>query len=160
MDYENVGAADFGRSLKGIGLNILTRDVEGLAAFLSDVFGMQAYRVSGDFAIMTYGAQVFQIHGDHTYHSHPLPSLLPETGPRGGGVEFRLYDTDPDAAWARAEAHSHESVGLQAPMNKPHGTRECVILCENGYAWLPSRPLSVEESAAVGKDRGRLSDSA
>lgn len=147
MDYDNVGAADFGRALKGLGMNILTRNVKGLTAFLSDVFGMTAHRVTDDFAIMSYGRQVFQIHADHTYHSHPLPSLLPESGPRGGGVEFRLYDSDPDEAMARAEARG--AVVLQAPANKPHGTRECVILCENGYAWLPSRPLTVEESAAV-----------
>ncbi len=84
MDYETVGAADFGRELKGLGLNVLTRDVKGLASFLTDVFDMTAHRVTEDFAIMTYGGQVFQIHGDHTYHSHPLPSLIPESGPRGG----------------------------------------------------------------------------
>jgi predicted enzyme related to lactoylglutathione lyase len=150
MDYENVGAADFGRALKGLGLNVLTRDVKGLAAFLSDVFDMNAHRVTDDFAIMTYGGQVFQIHADHTYHSHPLPSLLPESGPRGGGIEIRLYDTDPDEAARRAETRG--ATVLQGPTNKPHGTRECAILCENGYAWLPSRPLAVEESLAVKGD--------
>ena len=126
------------------------RDVEGLASFLEDVFEMKAHRVSKDFAIMAYGDQLFQLHADHTYHSHPLPSLLPESGPRGGGLEIRLYHTDPDEAVQRAEAHLHSSVLLQAPVNKPHGLRECVILCENGYAWLPSRRLSDEEVAAAG----------
>jgi predicted enzyme related to lactoylglutathione lyase len=150
MDYETVGAADFGRELRGLGLNVLTRDVKGLASFLKDVFDMAAHRVTEDFAIMTYGGQVFQIHGDHTYHSHPLPSLIPESGPRGGGLEIRLYDTDPDEAAARAELAG--GTVLQGPVNKPHGTRECAILCPNGYAWMPSRPLTVEESAAVKKD--------
>lgn len=149
MDYETVSAGDFGRSLRGIGLNLVVRDVEALARFLVDVFEMRAHRVSADFAILTYGAQVMQIHADHTYHSNPLPSLVPESGARGGGVEIRLYDTDPDAATARAEAHDHATTILDKPANHPHGLREAVILCENGYAWLPSRRLTPAEQAAI-----------
>ena len=44
MDFETVGPAEFGASLKGLGLNILVRDVVAEAAFLSEVFGMKAYR--------------------------------------------------------------------------------------------------------------------
>ena len=149
MDFETVSAGDFGRSLKGIGLNLVVRDVQSLASFLVEVFDMKAHRVSKDFAIMTYGTQVMQIHADHTYHSNPLPSLIPESGPRGGGVEIRLYDTDPDEAVARARAHTHDTTILDEPADHPHGLREAVILCENGYAWLPSRGLTAEEQAAV-----------
>lgn len=140
MDYETAKAEDFGRSLSGIGLNLLVRDVERLAAFLGAVFGMTAHRLSRDFAIMSYHGDVFQLHADPTYHSHPLPSLLPEAGPRGAGVEIRLYETDPDAAAERASAFP-EATLLQPPTDKPHGLRECYILCENGYAWVPSRRL-------------------
>ncbi len=149
MDFETVTAEDFGRSLNGLGINILVRDVKSQTKFLSEVFGMEAHRVNEDFAIMTYGGQVFQLHADHTYHSHPLPSLLPEAGPRGGGMEIRLYETDPDEAAMLATKHSHESHLLQQPINKPHGLRECVILCENGYAWLPSRRLTDKEAAEI-----------
>lgn len=145
MDYKTVGAADFGRSLTGIGLNILVRDVPGLCSFLRDVFDVQVHRQSADFAIVSYYGQVFQLHADSTYHSHPLPSLLPENGPRGGGIELRLYNTDPDNAAALAEKHSHDATLLEPPTNKPHGLRECIILCENGYAWAPSRPLTKDE---------------
>lgn len=140
MDFETVDAADFGRSLTGLGLNLLARDVEALARFLVEVFGMTAYRLSRDFAIMDYHGQVFQIHGDQTYQSHPLPSLLPEAGPRGAGAEIRLYETDPDMAAERAAAFPRATV-LQSPADKPHGLRESVILCENGYAWVPSRRI-------------------
>ena len=149
MDFETVSAEDFGRSLTGIGLNLLVRNVTALADFLQDVFGMKAHRVNEDFAIMTYGGEVFQLHADHTYHSNPLPSLLPEAGPRGGGIEIRLYETDPDEAASRAAANSHQCTVLQKPTDKPHGLRECIILCENGYAWMPSRRLSDEEAAKV-----------
>ena len=150
MDYETITANDFGRSLEGLGINLLVRDVQGLVNFLEIVFDMKGHQVTADFAIMTYGESVFQLHADPTYHSHPLPSLMPESGPRGGGIEIRLYNTDPDEAVHKASEHAHHSNVLQDPANKPHGLRECVILCENGYAWSPSRKLTDEEIAAVG----------
>ena len=139
MNYETVSAEEFGASLRGMGLNILVRDVVAEAAFLTHVFDMQAHRVTADFAIMTYGDQVFQLHVDGTYHSHPLLGLLPETPARGAGAQFHLFDSDPDVCAARAEAAG--GTVLQAPADKPHGLREAFILCENGYAWVPSRPL-------------------
>lgn len=141
MDYDKVKAAEFGASLQGLGINLLVRDVLGSAVFLQDVFGMKAFQPTQDFAILAYCDQVFQLHSDATFHSHPLLSLLPEAGPRGGGVELRLYETDPDEAAKLAKAHG--ATILQPPTDKPHGLRECVILCENGYAWVPSRPLEI-----------------
>ncbi len=139
MEYETVEAEAFGRSLKGIGLNLLVRDVRRQCAFLEAVLGMKSHQVSDDFAIVTYGDQLFQLHGDATYHAHPLLGLVPENPPRGGGIEIRLYDSDPDDAVARAGAAGAHV--LQGPTDKPHGLREACILCENGYAWVPSRPL-------------------
>ncbi|MEM7074966.1 MAG: glyoxalase [Pseudomonadota bacterium] len=139
MDYETVEADEFGAALRGIGLNLLVRDVPAEVAFLTGVFDMKAFQPSADFAIMTYGAAVFQLHADGTYHSNPLLSLLPEAGARGAGAEIRLYDSDPDLAAARADAHG--ATILQAPSDKPHGLRETYILCDNGYAWVASRPV-------------------
>lgn len=142
MDYESIGAEEFGASLRGIGINLLVRDVGAEVAFLETVFGMKAFQPTADFAIMTYGDQVFQLHSDGTYHSNPLLGLLPENPPRGGGIEIRLYDTDPAEACALAEGAG--GTILQEPTDKPHGLREAYILCENGYAWVPSR---VKDSA-------------
>lgn len=94
--------------------------------------------MTADFAIVSYGNQVFQLHSDGTYHANPLLGLLPENPPRGAGIEIRLYDSDPDRAVARAVAFG--ATVLQAPADKPHGLREAYILCDNGYAWVPSRP--------------------
>lgn len=138
MDYETVDADSFGRSLSGIGLNLLVRDIRAEVAFLETVFSMRAHQVSDDFAIVVYGTDVFQLHSDGTYHSNPLLGLLPETPPRGAGIEIRLYNTDPDQAVQRALAQ--DAVILQAATDKPHGLREAYILCANGYAWVPSRP--------------------
>lgn len=141
MDYETVTAAAFGRSLTGLGLNLLVRDVPAEVAFLQEVFGLAAHRVSANFAIIEYGAQVFQLHADATYGHNPLLSLIPEAGARGGGLEIRLYGTDPDKAAAHAATAAGATI-LQPPTDKPHGLRECYILCPNGYAWVPSRPLT------------------
>lgn len=139
MDYDTVGAQAFGAGLRGIGLNLLVRDVPAQVAFLERVFDMRGHQATQDFAIVAYGDQVFQIHSDGTYHSNPLLTLLPETPPRGAGIEIRLYESDPEAACARAEDAG--GTILQPPADKPHGLREAYILCRNGYAWVPSRPL-------------------
>ncbi|MEO0390364.1 MAG: VOC family protein [Pseudomonadota bacterium] len=138
MDYDTIDSERFGAGLRGIGLNLLVRDVTAQVAFLTEVFGMSAHQPTADFAIMVYQGQVLQLHSDGTYHSNPLLSLLPENPPRGGGIEIRLYDTDPDEAVAKAEALG--ATILQPPTDKPHGLREAYILCEDGYAWVPSRP--------------------
>ena len=138
MDHETVDADSFGRSLKGIGLNLLVRDVRASCAFLKTVFNMESHQATADFAIVTYGEQVFQLHSDGTYHSNPLLGLLPENPPRGAGIEIRLYDTDPDKAVQAAEQAG--GTVLQSPTDKPHGLREAYILDSDGYAWVPSRP--------------------
>lgn len=139
MDFETVSAAEFGASLKGIGLNILVRDVKATSAMLETVFDTKTHRLSTDFAIVSYGDQLFQLHADATYHSNPLLGLLPEAGARGAGIEIRLYDSDPDATMPRAEAAGMHV--LQPPTDKPHGLREAYFLDADGYAWVPSRSL-------------------
>ncbi|MEO1734242.1 MAG: glyoxalase [Pseudomonadota bacterium] len=138
MDYDSIDPDTFGRSLRGIGLNLLVRDVQAECRFLNSVFEMTAHQVSPDFAILRYGEQVFQLHADSTYSANPLLNLLPENPPRGAGIEIRLYESDPDTVADRAVAFG--ATVLQPPTDKPHGLRETYILCENGYAWVASRP--------------------
>lgn len=141
MDYDTVAAQAFGQSLTGISVNLLCRDVLGEVAFLTGVFGLKAYRVSKDFAILVHAGVPLQLHADGTFAGHPLHALLPESGPRGAGIELRLPGVDPDAAAGRLAGF--EAVLLQAPTDKAgHGLREAVILCPEGYAWVPSLPLA------------------
>lgn len=139
MDIETVSAADLGRSLMGVGLNLLTRDVRGLAGFLHEVFELSVHRLSDDFAIVRHGGMMTQLHSDGTFASHPLPGLIPENPPRGGGVQVYLFGIDPDAAIARADAAGH--VVLEPATDKPHGLREGTILSPEGYAFSPAVPL-------------------
>jgi len=139
-DYESIDAPAFGRSLRGFGINLLVRNVPDCCRFLERVCLFKTVRESKDYAILVDREQICQLHADPTYSSNPLPSLLPETGPRGGGVELRLYELDPDQAEARANAHGYTV--LQPSANKPHGLRECYLLDPDGYCWVPSRPLA------------------
>jgi len=136
MDLETVSAEDFGQSLTGLGVNLLSPDVVAFAGFLTDVFGLTAHRLSGDFAIIRHGDALMQIHADATYGAHPALSLVPEMPPRGGGVQLYLFGIDPDAAIARATALGH--VVLEPAADKPHGLREATILSPEGYAFSPA----------------------
>jgi predicted enzyme related to lactoylglutathione lyase len=140
MDYETVSPEAFGRSLSGVGLNLLTRDVGALAAFLSEVFGLRLYRASADFAIVAHGTALFQLHSDATYRAHPLPGLLPEAGARGAGAQIYLFGVNPDIAATRAEARGDP---VPEPVaDKPHGLRECTILSPEGDAFSPAVPTA------------------
>ena len=140
MDYETVPPPEFGHALRAISVNLLCRDVTAEVSFLVATFGMVAHRVSRDFAILLHAGQPLQLHSDATYANHPLPGLLPEAGPRGGGVEIRLHEADPDRAAAQAEAAG--GTVLQPPTDKTaHGLREAVILSPAGYAFVPSRRI-------------------
>ena len=136
MNYETISADEFGRSLSGVGVNILVKDVRRTVRFLERVFALKCHQVSNDFAIVSHDNHVFQLHADHTYHSHPMINLVPENPPRGLGIEIRLYDCDPDTAVKNAEAHQY--VVLEPAITKPHGLREVFIQCHNGYVWCPS----------------------
>ena len=139
MDYETVSAEEFGRSLRGIAVNLLTSDVLALAGFLKDVFELTIYRLSPDFAIVLHDNMALQLHSDATFGKHPVLGLVPETPPRGGGAQFYLLGVDPDAAIARAKAAGH--VVLEPAADKPHGLREGTILSPEGYAFSPARVL-------------------
>ncbi len=139
MDHATVDGATLGRSLRGIGLNILTRDAGALARFVADVFGLRLLRATPDFALVGHGSQLLQFHADGTFAGHPLLNLLPENPPRGAGLQIYLFDTDPDAAATRAPALG--GTVIEAPRDKPHGLREATILAPEGQAFTAARVL-------------------
>jgi hypothetical protein len=141
MDYDTVAAASFGHSLTRISMNLLVRDVPREVAFLTEVMSLTPHQVGRDFAIMVHAGQPFQLHSDQTYGAHPLLSLLPEAGPRGGGIELRLHECDPDRACERAAPFQGATVLMPPTDRASHGLREAVILCPDGYAWVPSRRI-------------------
>ncbi len=135
--YATMTPAAFGKSLRGLGVNLLCRDVRRMADYMAAVFGLEVFRLSADFAILRHDETVFQLHADATYRAHPLLGVLPETPPRGAGVQLYLFGIDPDAAVERAPPE----MVLEPPADKPHGLREATILTPEGYAFSPARAL-------------------
>ena len=121
MNLDTVDATTFGRGLSGVGVNLLTPDVRALAHMMVEVFGRTAHQVSDDFAIIRHMDTFIQIHADGTFGRHPLLGYVPESPPRGGGVQIYLFGVDPDVAVARAATTGH--MVIEHPTNKPHGLR-------------------------------------
>jgi uncharacterized glyoxalase superfamily protein PhnB len=128
-------AADYGRTLRGLGFNLLVRDVPRAVKFVTEVLGATATYADNDFAAMRLGGGEFMFHADHTYRDNPLIGVVKDAEARGAGVELRIYGCDPDRAEAAAQAHGHTV--LAGAMDKPHGLRECILIDEEGYVWVP-----------------------
>ena len=129
---------DYGRSLRGLGVNMLVRETERAVAFARDVLGLTIVYADPDLAVLRHGEHEWMVHADHAYDAH---ALLPRTriaALRGGGIELRVHDVDPDAAVAAARRHGYTV--LDEPNNKPHGLREAYILDADGYVWVPDIP--------------------
>lgn len=138
MTYDTAEGHEIGPALRGLGLNLLCRDLAREVRFLQLVLEMEVLRQTADFALLRSGVVLLQLHADGAFAGHPLHGMLPEAGPRGVGLELRLYEIDPDAACARAEEFGTAMV-LAPPRDKAgHGLREAVILSPEGYAWVPS----------------------
>jgi catechol 2,3-dioxygenase-like lactoylglutathione lyase family enzyme len=125
----------YGRSLAGLGFNLLVSDVSRAVAFATEVLGATSLYDDEDFAAMRYQGFDFMFHADHAYSDNPLSGIVAGLEARGAGVELRLYGCDPDRAEAKARAGGWTV--LAGSIDKPHGLRECIILDDDGYAWVP-----------------------
>jgi len=135
-----MSADDYGRSLRGFGVNLLYADVTRAVAFQRDILGAEVVYADVDFAVMKHGGYDWMLHADHTYADHPLSGAVAGVEARGAGVELRFHDTDPDAAEARARDAGYTV--LAGAMDKPHGTREAFIMDDEGYVWAVDAPLT------------------
>jgi catechol 2,3-dioxygenase-like lactoylglutathione lyase family enzyme len=128
----------YGRSLRGLGVNLLVRETARAVDFARDVLGVEIVYADADLAVFRHGGHEWMVHADHTYDAHPLLPRTRLVTLRGGGVELRVHDRDPDAAAAAALAHGFEV--LDAPTTKPHGLRETYLLDADGYVWVVDTP--------------------
>lgn len=135
-----MSAPDYGRSLRGFGVNLLVSDVVRAAAFQTEVLGVELVCQDQDFAVLAHGGHQWMLHADHTYGEHPLLALTGDGAVRGAGAELRLYGLDPDAAEGRARARG--DAVLAASADKPHGLRECFLVDPDGYVWVPGVAIS------------------
>jgi catechol 2,3-dioxygenase-like lactoylglutathione lyase family enzyme len=132
-------ADEYGRSLKGFGVNLLVVSVEDARAFHREVLGAEEVYHDPDFAVYRASGAEWMLHADHTYSDHPLKGSLGPDIPRGIGVELRLHGRDPDAAEAKARELGYTV--LAGAMDKVHGLREAYIVDADGYLWVPDVPI-------------------
>lgn len=132
-------APDYGRSLRGLSINLLVKEVPRAIAFAREVLGATLVYGDADFAVLRREGAEWMLHADHTYGNHPLLALTGDGALRGVGVEIRLHDHDPDGAAAKAESLGYTV--LAAAADKPHGLREAYIADPDGYVWVLDSPL-------------------
>jgi hypothetical protein len=135
-----VPAAEYGRSLRGLGFNLIVKDVQNAVRFAVEVLGATAFYANDRFAAMKLNGSDFMFHHDDTYRGNPLSGIVGNADSRGIGVELRVYGCDPDVAEANARAG--EWTVLAGSLDKPHGLRECMIIDGEGYVWIPSVHLT------------------
>ena len=84
-------AATYGRTLRGLTLNLIVRDVTASVAFYRDVLGLAVLYSDPDFAALTGPDEMqMMLHADHTYESMPWAGRLSAEGRRGlGGCRSR-----------------------------------------------------------------------
>jgi len=132
-------APDYAKTLSGLGLNLLVRQIAPAVAFARTVLAAEIVHADADFAVLRHTSAEWMLHADHTYQDHPLQGSLNDDIARGVGAELRLYGRDPDAAEAAAREHGHTV--LEGATDKPHGLREVYILDPDGYLWVPGVSL-------------------
>ncbi len=135
-----MAAPDYGRSLTGFSVNLLSSDLARALRFQRDVLQATLLHHDEDLLIVEgYGAS-WMVHADHTYDKHPLLADTRNETRRGAGMELRLHHCDPDATAARAIEQGFRV--LDGPRDQPdHGLREVHIIDDDGYVWVPDVPL-------------------
>jgi catechol 2,3-dioxygenase-like lactoylglutathione lyase family enzyme len=135
----SVSASDYGRTLAGLSLNLLVRDIDRSLPFYTDVLGFRDLHHDPDFAALERDGVRLMLHADHTYAAQPWAPRLAEKGKRGFGAEIRILGIDPDAAERRARERGHTV--LYATKEWPHGWRDVVLEDPDGYTFAVGVPL-------------------
>ena len=135
-----LSAEDYGKSLHGLGFNLIVRDLERALHFATEVLEATVFFRTDVFAAMKLHGADYMLHMPQSYRGNELHATLLSDAPRGVGIELRCYHVDPDMAEARARAAGFTV--LAGAMDKPHGLRECMILDDEGCVWIASRHKS------------------
>jgi catechol 2,3-dioxygenase-like lactoylglutathione lyase family enzyme len=128
-------APDYGRSLRGLTVNILVAEIDAALRFQREVLGAEVVYSDPDIAVLRLAEAEWMLHADHTYEDHPFRVRASKSGGRGDGVELRIHGCDPDRA--EAEARRLGYAVLESATDKPHGLRESFIVDGDGYIWVP-----------------------
>ena len=135
-----MAAPDYGKSLSGFSINLLSADLARALVFQRDVLRADILHADEDLLILQgYGGN-WMVHADHTYDKHALLADARGHSRRGAGVELRLHHCDPDAVVRRAVEAGFRV--LDGPRDQPdHGLREAHVVDGDGYVWVADIPL-------------------
>ena len=97
-----MSADDYGKSLTGLGVNLLVTSVDESVSFARNVLGAEVVYADIDFAVVSASGSQWMLHADHTYDDHPMAGVVADVPARGCGLEIRLHHCDPDRACAKA----------------------------------------------------------
>ncbi len=134
-------SAQYGRTLTGLTVNLIVRDVAASLPFYSEVLGLKVIYSDPDFAALegTQGVRMM-LHADHAYDRFESEvSRLAAPGKRGTGAEIRFNGLDPDQVEARARARGF-TVNVPTQVFA-HGWRECRLEDSNGYMFAVGLPV-------------------
>jgi catechol 2,3-dioxygenase-like lactoylglutathione lyase family enzyme len=134
-----MSAADYGRTLSGLSVNLIVRDLGRSIPFYTGVLELRLLYSDEDFAAFERDGVRLQLHADHTYARMPWASRLNDDSRRGLGAEIRILGIDPDAAEKRARDSGFAV--LVAVRDWPHGWRDCVLEDPDGYTFAVGVPL-------------------
>ena len=134
----SVSANDYGRSLRGLSLNLLVREIARSLPFYTDVLGFRDLHHDPDFAALERDGVRLMLHADHTYAAQPWAPRLAEKGERGFGAEIRILGIAPDDAERRARERGYTV--LYATKEWPHGWRDVVLEDPDGYTFAVGTP--------------------
>lgn len=138
-----MAAPDYGHSLSGFGVNLLTADIARALVLQRDVLQAEVLHEDEDLLILRGYGSNWMVHADHTYDKHPLLDDTRRQARRGAGAELRLHGCDPDGAAERAREHGFTV--LDGPRDQAaHGLREAHIVDADGYVWVPDVPCAAE----------------
>jgi hypothetical protein len=134
-----MAAPDYGQSLSGFTINVLSVDLSRALIFQRDVIKADVLHQDEDLLILRGYGSNWMVHADHTYDKHALLADTEKATRRGAGVELRLHGCDPDKAVANALQLGFKV--LDGPRDQPdHGLREAHIVDDDGYIWVPDLP--------------------
>lgn len=134
-----IDPVEYGRTLGGLTLNFIVRDVAHSVPFYTEALGFVVVHQTTDYAALEREGAKIQLHADHTYHRMPWAADLAGGVRRGFGAEIRLLGLDPDAV--ERAAREHGSVLLATGERPGHGWRDCVVADPDGYTFAVGLPL-------------------
>lgn len=135
-----MSARDFGRTLEGLTLNLIVREVAKSLPFYRDMLGFEVLYSDPDFAALRGHGTTLQLHADHTWEAMPWAPWLARPGPRGLGLEVRILGVNPDVAEARARELGFR-VHLSTRDSAGIGWRECYLEDFDGYVFAVGVPI-------------------